>query len=67
MTAVFNVEKKEYTVYRIKIVETGKFCVNENDEPCQAGTKAWAEILMASCKSKYPGKHLEFVKVKQYV
>lgn len=67
MTPVFNVVKKEYIVYQIKIVETGKFCVNENNEPCQAGTKAWADVLMANCKSKYPDKHLEFVKVKQYV
>ena len=59
-----NVFKKDLYVYRIKDKETGEYCKNYNNEPCECGTKAWAEILLASCKTKNPEKKLMLVREK---
>ena len=64
---VFKVNQKDRYVYRIKIEETGEYCKNENNEPCECGTKGWAEVLMSNCKMKYPDKNLVLVKEKYYV
>ena len=68
MTAyVFNVSKKERYVYRIKIEETGEYCTNQNNEPCECGTRGWAEVLFDNCLLKYPGKSLVLVREKYNV
>ena len=64
---VFNVTKKERFVYRIKIEETGEYCKNDNNEPCECGTRGWAEILFDNCVMKYPNKKLVLVKEKYHV
>ena len=61
-TVIFNTQAKELYVYRIKIKETGEYCTNHNNEPCECGTKGWADILFSSCKLKYPGQSLELVR-----
>lgn len=60
-------KKREVFVYRIKIKETGEYCKNENNEPCECGTLNWAKILMSNCKTAYPGKELILEKEKYYV
>ena len=62
ITPVFNASLKERYVYRIKIKETGEYCVNHNNEPCECGTKGWADVLMSNCKMKHPNKTLLLVK-----
>ena len=62
ITPVFNSTSKERYIYRIKIKETGEYCMNHNNEPCECGTKGWADVLMSNCKMKYPGKTLILVK-----
>ena len=64
---VFNVEKKERYVYRIKFEETKEYCKNFNNEPCECGTIGWAEVLLSNCKLQHPGKALVIVKEKYYV
>ena len=64
---VFNTPIKERYIYRIKIQETGEYCKNGNNEPCECGTKGWAEVLMSSCRLQYPGKTLVLVKEKYNV
>ena len=61
---IFNVIKKERYVYRIKIEETGEYCTNQNNEPCECGTRGWAEILFDNCVLKYPDKSLVLVREK---
>ena len=58
---------KERFVYRIKIEETGEYCKNGNNEPCECGTLGWANILMDNCKMKYPNKTLVLIKEKYNV
>ena len=68
MTAlVFNQQKKDHFIYRIKIEETGEYCKNKNNEPCECSTIGWAEILMHNCKMQYPGKKLILVHEKYNV
>ena len=68
MTAqIFNVKQKERYVYRIKIEETGEYCKNENNEPCECGTRGWADVLFDNCRLKYPGKSLLIVREKYIV
>ena len=68
MTApVFNVKKKEVYVYRIIIEETGEYCKNQNNEPCECATLGWAEVLFDNCAIKYPNKSLVLVKEKYNV
>ena len=67
VTTVFNTVIKEKFIYRIKIKETGEYCTNNNNEPCECGTKGWAEVLMSNCKMKYPDKTLMLVKEKYNV
>ena len=62
ITPVFNSTSKERYIYRIKIKETGEYCMNHNNEPCECGTKGWADVLMSNCKMKYPGRTLILVK-----
>ena len=64
---VFNAPKKERYVYRIRIEETGEYCTNHNNEPCECGTKGWADVLMSNCKMKYPNNTLILVKEKYHV
>ena len=61
---VYNVSPKEKWIYRIKIQETGEYCRNQNNEPCECGTLGWAEILMSNCKMQHPGKKLILVQEK---
>lgn len=58
---------REVFLYRIKIKETGEYCKNQNNEPCECGTLKWAEVLMDSCKISNPNKKLILVKEKYYV
>ena len=67
VTPVFNTTIKEKFIYRIIIKETGEYCTNNNNEPCECGTKGWAEVLMSNCKMKYPDKTLMLVKEKYNV
>ena len=60
----FKAIKKERLVYRIIIEETGEYCTNANNEPCECSTKGWAEILFDSAKLKYPNKSLVLVREK---
>ena len=65
---VFNAtQTKERYVYRIKITETGEYCKNDSNEPCECGTKGWAEVLMRNCEMKYPDKKLLLVREKYNV
>ena len=64
---VFNTQIKEKFIYRIKIEETGEYCTNRNNEPCECGTKGWADVLYDNCRLKYPGKSLVIVKEKYSV
>tara|TARA_B100000674_G_scaffold383509_1_gene326661 strand:+ start:568 stop:780 length:213 start_codon:yes stop_codon:yes gene_type:complete len=64
---VYNVLPKEKWIYRIKVEETGEYCRNQNNEPCECGTLGWAEILMSNCKMQYPDKKLVLVKEKYNV
>ena len=64
---VYNVPIKEKFIYRIKVEETGEYCKNQNNEPCECGTLSWAEILMSNCKSQYPDKKLILVREKYNV
>ena len=64
---VFNTPIKERYVYRIKIEETGEYCKNQNNEPCECGTRGWADVLFDNCQMKYPGKSLVLVREKQNV
>ena len=59
---VFNTQKKDSYVYRIKIEETGEYCKNQNNEPCECGTRGWADVLFDNCKLKYPNKSLVLVR-----
>ena len=61
---VFNTEKKERYVYRIKIEETGEYCVNSNNEPCECATRGWADLLFDECQRKHAGKPLVLVREK---
>ena len=61
---VFNTQKKERYVYRIKIEETGEYCKNDNNEPCECGTRGWADILFSNCALKHPDKSLVIVREK---
>ena len=61
---VFNVLKKDIYVYRIKDINSGEYFKNYNNEPCECGTKAWAKILLDSCKLKNPNNILVIVKEK---
>tara|TARA_B100000674_G_scaffold284181_1_gene235112 strand:+ start:389 stop:604 length:216 start_codon:yes stop_codon:yes gene_type:complete len=63
----FNVKKKDHYIYRIKIEETGEYCKNKNNEPCECSTLGWAEILMSNCKMQYPDKKLVLVQEKYNV
>ena len=63
----YNAPVKERYVYRIKFEETGEYVKNGNNEPCECGTKGWAEILFSSCSSKYPNKKLVLVKERYIV
>ena len=65
--AVYNAQKKDRYIYRIKIKETGEYCKNANNEPCECGTLGWAEVLLSSCKLQYPGKTIILVKEKYNV
>lgn len=67
VTPVFNTVIKEKFIYRIKIKETGEYCTNNNNEPCECGTKGWADVLISNCKMKYPDKTLVLVKEKYNV
>lgn len=68
MTAqVFNTKQKERYVYRIKIEETGEYCTNHNNEPCECGTRGWAEVLFDNCALKYPNNNLVLVREKYIV
>ena len=64
---VFNTRIKERYVYRIKIKDTGEYCINDNNEPCECGTRGWADVLFSNCLLKYPGKDLILVKEKYNV
>ena len=64
---VFNVKKKDVYLYRIKNEETGEYCLNHNNEPCECGTKEWAKILYDSLKNKNPGCNLVIVREKYIV
>jgi hypothetical protein len=64
---VYNVSVREKFVYRIKVEETGEYCKNQNNEPCECGTLGWAEILMSNCKMQHPNKKLVLVKEKYNV
>jgi hypothetical protein len=64
---IYNTPHKQKFVYRIKIEETGEYCKNQNNEPCECGTLGWAEVLMANCKMQYPDKKLVLVKEKYSV
>ena len=64
---IFNTVIKERYVYRIKFKETGEYVKNQNNEPCECGTKGWAEILFSSCALKYPHEKLILVKEKYSV
>jgi hypothetical protein len=64
---VFNVTIKERYVYRIIIEETGEYCINNNNEPCECATRGWADILFDDCQRKYPGKSLVLVREKYIV
>ena len=61
---IYNVKTKEKLIYRIKIQETGEYCTNQNNEPCECGTLGWAEVLMVNCQSQHPGKKLILVQEK---
>ena len=50
-----------------KIEETGEYCTNDNNEPCECGTRGWADVLFSNCRLKYPGKSLILVKEKYNV
>ena len=62
--SVFNVQRKEIYLYRIKDEESGEYCKNHNNETCECGTKEWAEVLFSNCKSKHPDKKLIIVREK---
>ncbi len=64
---VFNTRIKERYVYRIKIEETGEYCLNSNNEPCECGTRGWADILFDNCQLKYPKNSLVIVREKYIV
>ena len=64
---IYNAKNKEKYVYRIKIKETGEYCKNQNNEPCECGTMGWAEVLFDNCLLKYPGKTLILVREKYNV
>jgi hypothetical protein len=61
------IKLREVYVYRIKIKETGEYCKNKNNEPCECATLDWAELLLNNCKMHYPEKNLELIKEKYYV
>ena len=65
--ALFNTQTKERYVYRILIKETGEYCKNSNNEPCECGTEGWAEVLLDSCRIKHPSKTLILVREKYNV
>ena len=64
---VFNVSRKEVYLYRIKDKNTGEYCLNHNNEPCECGTKEWANVLYDSLKIKNPNKDLIIVREKYIV
>ena len=67
LVPVFNTKPKERYVYRILDEDTGEYCKNDNNEPCECTTKGWAKVLFDSCVIKYPNKKLVLVREKYNV